>query len=67
MSALWKVSSMLAFNHSIRNRKQHLQNVLKALVLITLMWILNVIFISKIIVRYFTLLTKGMFDPFNIR
>jgi hypothetical protein len=41
--------------------------VLKALASIVLICSLHVILLSKIIPRYFTLFTKGMFRPFNVR
>jgi hypothetical protein len=58
---------MLAFNRSLLNRKYNLMNALKALASIFSMCNLHVILLSKITTKYFTLLTNGMFCPFNVR
>jgi hypothetical protein len=42
-------------------------NNLKALASIVSICSLHVILLSKITPRYFTLFTKGMFRPFNVR
>jgi hypothetical protein len=42
-------------------------NVLKAFASIVSMCNLHVILLSKITPRYFTLFTKGVFRPFNVR
>jgi hypothetical protein len=58
---------MLAINRSLLNREYNLMNVWKALASIISMCNLDVILISKITPRYFTLFTNGMFRPFNAR
>jgi hypothetical protein len=58
---------MLTLNHSFLNREYNLVNVLKALASIVSICRLHVIILSKITPRYFTLFTKGMFHPFNVR
>jgi hypothetical protein len=51
---------MLALSRSLKN-------VLKVLASIISMCGLHVIFLSKITPRYFTIFTKGIFHPFNVR
>jgi hypothetical protein len=58
---------MLVLNLSVLNREYTLINVLKALVSIISTCGLRVIFLLKITRRYFTLLTNGMFRPFDVR
>jgi hypothetical protein len=58
---------VLALSRSLLNKEYILMNVLKALASIISMCGLHVIFLSKITPRYFTLFTKGMFRPFNVR
>jgi hypothetical protein len=58
---------MSALNRSLLNREYDLMNVRKALASIVSMSNLNIIFLSKITQRYFTLFTNGMFRPFNVR
>jgi hypothetical protein len=58
---------MLTLNRSFLNREYNLMNVLKALASIISICSLDVILLSKITPRYFTLFTKGMFHPFNVR
>jgi hypothetical protein len=58
---------MLTLNRSLLNREYNVMNVLKALASIVSICGLHVIILSKITLRYFTLFTKGMFRPFNVR
>jgi hypothetical protein len=58
---------MLALKCSLLNREYVLINAVKALVSVVFMCSLHVIFLSNITPRYFTLFTKGMFCPFNVR
>jgi hypothetical protein len=67
ISALWRVSLMLAFNRSLLNREQTLINVLKPLASIISVCNLHVILLSKITPSYFTWLMKGMFHWVNVR
>jgi hypothetical protein len=57
---------MVVLDRSLLNRGYILMNVLKALASIVSMCSLHVIFLSKIIPRYFRLFTNGMSRPFNI-
>jgi hypothetical protein len=52
---------MFALKCSLLNREYVLINALKALVSIVFICSLNVIFLSNITPRYFTLFTNGMF------
>jgi hypothetical protein len=52
---------MLTLNRSLLNREYNLMNDLKALASIVSLCSLHVILLSKIIFRYFTLFTNGMF------
>jgi hypothetical protein len=67
MSALWRVSLMLALHCSHLNREYVLINALKALVSTVFMCNLHVVFLSNITPRYFTLFAKGIFRPFSVR
>jgi hypothetical protein len=58
---------MLELNRSLLNREYIVMNVLKALASIIPVCNLHVILLSKIIPRYFTLLTNGIFHPFNVK
>jgi hypothetical protein len=58
---------MLVLNRSVLNRGRILMNVSKALASIVYMFSLHVIFLSKIIPKYFALFTNGMSLPFNVR
>jgi hypothetical protein len=58
---------MLELNRSLLNREYILMNVLKALASIICMCSLDVILLSNNTPRYFTLFTKGIFRPFNVR
>jgi hypothetical protein len=58
---------MLMLNRLLLNREYNLMNVLKALASIVSICSLHDILLSKITNRYFTLFTKGMFRPFNVR
>jgi hypothetical protein len=58
---------MLVFICSLLNREYNLINVLKALASIFSMCNFHVILLSKVIPRYFTLFTNGIFRPFNGR
>jgi hypothetical protein len=57
---------MLALNRSLLNRKYSRINVLKALALIICMCNLHAILLTNNTRRYFTLLTNGIFRPFNL-
>jgi hypothetical protein len=52
---------------TLLNKGYILINVLKALASIVSMCSLHVIFYSKITPRYFTLITKGVFRPLNVK
>jgi hypothetical protein len=58
---------MLMLNRSFFNREYNLMNVLKALASIVSMCNLHVILLSRIIPRYVTIFTNGIFRPFNVR
>jgi hypothetical protein len=58
---------MLVLNCSFLNRGYSLMNVVKMLASIVAMCSLDVIFLSKITLRYFTLITNGMSRPFYLR
>jgi hypothetical protein len=58
---------MLVLNRSLMNQEYNLINVLKALVATVSMCSPQVVFLSKITPRHFTLITRGMFGPFNVR
>jgi hypothetical protein len=54
ISALWRVSLMLALNHSLVNRQYTLINVLKDLASIISICNHHIILLLKITLRYFT-------------
>jgi hypothetical protein len=58
---------MLTLNRSLLNRDYNLMDVLKALASIISICSIHVILLSKITPRYFSLFTKGMLGPFNVR
>jgi hypothetical protein len=58
---------MLTLNRSLLNWEYNRMKDLKALASIVSVCSLHVILLSKITPRYFTLFTKGMFRPFNVR
>jgi hypothetical protein len=58
---------MLVLNRSLLNWEYILINVLIAFASIISMCNLRVIFLSKIMLRYFTLFMNGMLRPFNVR
>jgi hypothetical protein len=58
---------MLTLNHSLLNREYTLINDLKALTAIISMCNIHVILLLKIMQRYFTLFTNGMFCPISVR
>jgi hypothetical protein len=67
MRALWRVNLLLVLNRSLLDKEYNLINVLLVLIATVSMCSLHVIFLSKITQRYFTLFTKGIFRPFNVR
>jgi hypothetical protein len=58
---------MLVLNRWLLNRGYILINVLKSLASIVSMCRLQVVSLSKLTPRYFTLFTNGMSHPFNVR
>jgi hypothetical protein len=58
---------MLARKCSLFNREYVLTKALEAFVSIVFICSLDVIFLSNITPRYFTLFTKSMFCPFIVR
>jgi hypothetical protein len=58
---------MLALNCSFFNREYILVNVLKVLASIISMCNFHIIFLSKIMPRYFTPFTTGMFRSLSVR
>jgi hypothetical protein len=58
---------MLVLNSSLLKKEYILINVLKFLALIISMCNRHVIFLSKIMPRYFALFTNVIFRPFSVR
>jgi hypothetical protein len=58
---------MLALNHSLLNREYVVINVMKALASFISMCNLQLTFLSKITLKYFTQFTNEKFHPFSVR